>query len=408
MKGLSDAIVASSLRGIVRQRTGPRAKNCNPLLSACNLSIQKVLLRPTILIVDDQPENLTVLGELLEQDYRVRIASSGSRALRAAASSPRPDLILLDVMMPEMDGHEVLRHLHSDPATHDIPVIFVTAMDDARDEEIGFELGAMDYITKPIKPAIVLARVRTQIQLKQAQDTLQAHNIDLGTEVKRRIRDNRIIEDVAMRALASLAETRDNETGNHIRRTQGYVQLLAHNLAQHASYRSTLTIDTIDMLVKAAPLHDIGKVGIPDHILNKPGPLDKDEWKIMQQHTVIGAKSIERAMSGESDHTPLAFLHVAMDIAYWHHEKWDGSGYPDGLRGENIPLSARLMALADVFDALISRRVYKPAFSHDEAKRIIVEQGGSHFDPVLVDIFVERFEEFCNIALRYADEKAGT
>jgi putative two-component system response regulator len=186
------------------------------------------------------------------------------------------------------------------------------------------------------------------------------------------------------------------------------VQLLAHNLAQHASYRSTLTIDTIDMLVKAAPLHDIGKVGIPDHILNKPGPLDKDEWKIMQQHTVIGAKSIERAMSGESDHTPLAFLHVAMDIAYWHHEKWDGSGYPDGLRGENIPLSARLMALADVFDALISRRVYKPAFSHDEAKRIIVEQGGSHFDPVLVDIFVERFEEFCNIALRYADEKAGT
>ncbi len=372
------------------------------------MPVQKALLQPTILIVDDQPENLTVLGELLEHEYLVRIASSGSRALKAAASSPRPDLILLDVMMPEMDGHEVLRRLHADPATHDIPVIFVTAMDDARDEEIGFELGAVDYITKPIKPAIVLARVRTQIQLKHAQDTLQAHNIDLGTEVKRHIRDNRIIEDVAMRALASLAETRDNETGNHIRRTQGYVHLLAHGLVQQAGSQSTLTINAIDMLVKAAPLHDIGKVGIPDHILNKPGPLDKDEWKIMQQHTVIGAKSIERAMIGESDHTPLAFLHVAMDIAYWHHEKWDGSGYPDGLQGKSIPLSARLMALADVFDALISRRVYKPAFSHDEARRIILEDRGRHFDPALVDIFAERFEEFQSIALRYADDTAST
>jgi len=364
--------------------------------------------QPTLLIVDDQPENLTVLGELLERDYLVRIASSGSRALKAAVSLPRPDLILLDVMMPGMDGHEVLRRLHADPATQDIPVIFVTAMDEGRDEERGFELGAVDYITKPIKPAIVLARVRTQIQLKLAQDTLRVHNADLETEVRRRMRDNRIVEDVAMRALASLAETRDNETGNHIRRTQGYVELLARSLASTEKYKAVLNVDTIDLLVKAAPLHDIGKVGIPDHILNKPGPLEPDEWQIMKQHTVIGANSIEHAMLGEADHTPLAFLHVAMDIAYSHHEKWDGSGYPDGIQGEAIPLAARLMALADVFDALISRRVYKPAFSHEEAKRIIQQGRGSHFEPVLVDIFEERFDDFRAIALRYTDDEAKT
>jgi putative two-component system response regulator len=366
------------------------------------------LQKPTLLIVDDQPENLTVLGELLEPEYLIRIASSGSRALKAATSLPRPDLILLDVMMPGMDGHEVLRRLHADPATQDIPVIFVTAMDEGRDEELGFELGAVDYITKPIKPAIVLARVRTQIQLKQAQDSLRVHNADLETEVRRRMRDNRIVEDVAMRALASLAETRDNETGNHIRRTQGYVELLARSLAQYDSYRPRLSADTIDILVKAAPLHDIGKVGIPDHILNKPGPLTPDEWEIMKQHTVIGAKSIEHAMIGEADHTPLAFLHVAMDIADAHHEKWDGSGYPNGTQGDAIPLAARLMALADVFDALISRRVYKPAFSHEEAKRIILEGRGSHFEPILVDIFVERFDDFRAIALRYIDDETKT
>jgi len=233
---------------------------------------------------------------------------------------------------------------------------------------------------------------------------LRTLNSDLEAEVRKRMRENRIVEDVAMRALASLAETRDNETGNHIRRTQGYVSLLAHALAKQPRYMATLSIDTIDLLVKAAPLHDIGKVGIADHILNKPGPLTADEWQTMKQHTVIGARSIEQALIGEADHTPLAFLHVAMEIARSHHEKWDGTGYPDGLQGEAIPISARLMALADVFDALISRRVYKAAFSHEEARRVILEGRGRHFDPILVDIFAARFEDFVAIARRYADE----
>lgn len=221
------------------------------------------------------------------------------------------------------------------------------------------------------------------------------------------MRENQIVQDVAMRALASLAETRDNETGNHIRRTQRYVEVLARTLAEQAGHADVLRSDIIEMLVKAAPLHDIGKVGIPDHILNKPGPLDPAEWRVMQQHCVIGSSSIAHAMIGEEDHTPLAFLHVAMEIAQSHHEKWDGSGYPEGLRGLEIPLSARLMAVADVFDALISRRVYKPPFSHAEAARIITEGRGSHFDPQLVDIFVARFEDFRAIARRYVDEESS-
>jgi putative two-component system response regulator len=363
---------------------------------------------PTVLIVDDQPENLTILGDLLETECLVRVANSGARALRIAASTPHPSLILLDVMMPDMDGYEVLRQLRANPDTRDVPVIFVTAMDSAGDEERGLELGAVDYITKPINPPIVIARVRTQIQLQHALTTLREQNADLEAEVRRRMHDNQVVQDVSMRALASLAEARDNETGNHIRRTQGYVQILARALAAADGDTSLIRSDIIDLLVKAAPLHDIGKVGIPDHILNKPGPLDADEWDLMKTHPAIGANAIEQAIAGEEDHAPLAFLHVAMDIAYSHHEKWDGSGYPDGLSGDTIPLAARLMALADVFDALISRRVYKPPFSHQEAARIISEGKGTHFDPRLVDLFFANFDEICAVARRYSDVEDGS
>jgi putative two-component system response regulator len=358
--------------------------------------------RATILVVDDTPENLTVLGELLTPLYRVRAAVSGAAALRIAASEPRPDLILLDVMMPGMDGYEVLARLREDPATRDTPVIFVTAMDATEDEQHGLDLGAVDYITKPLRTAIVLSRVHTHLELKAARDQLRHHNHFLEAEVARRMGENQIIQDVSIRALANLAETRDPETGNHILRTQGYIEALARQLQSHPRFSGFLTERTIAALVKSAPLHDIGKVGIPDHVLLKPGRLDAEEWGVMQGHARLGSDAIEGA-ERESHHA-VEFLVLAKEIARWHHERWDGSGYPDGLKGDAIPVSARLMALADVFDALINRRVYKEPMSLEQARAIIVEGRGSHFDPDVVDAFVAIFDQFRAIALRYRDD----
>jgi putative two-component system response regulator len=255
--------------------------------------------RPTVLIVDDTPENLTVLGELLQHRYRVRVASTGQRALQVAAGVPRPDLILLDVMMPGMDGYAVIRELRAHPDTRGIPVIFVTAMDGDADEERGLELGAVDYITKPIRPAIVLARVNAQMELKQARDWLQDKNLWLESEIARRMRDNQLMQDVSIRALASLAEARDMETGQHIRRTQSYVEVLVEHLRPHPRFAAFLT-DTMALMVgKAAPLHDIGKVGIPDSILLKPARLSVDEFEIMKTHSAIGGDAIDLAMRSE-------------------------------------------------------------------------------------------------------------
>ncbi len=355
----------------------------------------------TILIVDDIAENLHVLSELLQPQYRVLAATSGEGALRIANSLPKPDLILLDVMMPGMDGYEVLARLRNNPATYDIPVVFLTALVDAGDEERGLQMGASDYIAKPIKPVVVLARVHTQLEAKQARDWLKDQNAVLENEVTRRMTENDHTQQVSIRALAHLAELRDPETGNHILRTQGYVHRLASALQRHPRFTTTLSKHYIDLLARSAPLHDIGKVGIPDHILLKPGSLTLDEWSIMKTHAKLGSDAIEQA---ESDiEVPLAFLSVAKEIARWHHEKWDGSGYPDGLAGDAIPISARLMAIADVFDALISVRVYKPAMSASEARDIIIAGRGKHFDPDLVDAFLADFNDFVAIAKRYSD-----
>lgn len=388
-------------------------------------------LMKTILVVDDTPENLAVLGELLRPNYRVRVAPTGTRALQVAASEPRPDLILLDVMMPEMDGYEVLRRLRATQETGQIPVIFVTAMDSADDEEYGFSLGAVDYITKPIKPAIVLARVRAHLELKEARDWLRDQNVFLEAEVDRRMHENQLIQDVSIRALAGLAETRDTETGNHIRRTQDYVEIVARHLRRHHRFEKHLHPTLIRMIVKSAPLHDIGKVGIPDHILLKPGRLSADEFTIMKTHSRIGADAIDVAMRGElTDQEyatleahfgpgrsameqaldeiadiPLSFLAVAKDIALYHHEKWDGSGYPEGLSGDDIPLAARIMALSDVFDALTSARVYKPPFSFERAVEMIREGSGHHFDPDVVEAFLANLGSFRKISERYADNE---
>lgn len=354
-----------------------------------------------ILIVDDAAENLLVLSELLRPHYKVLASTSGESCLRVARGPYRPDLILLDVMMPGMDGYEVITRLRADPQTCAIPVIFLTALAAVGDEERGLQLGAVDYITKPITPAIVLARVRAQLQAKLATDLLKDQNLRLENEVALRMAENDLTQRVSIRALAHLAEIRDPETGNHILRTQAYVQRLASALAPHPRFRDVLTDRYIDLLGRSAPLHDIGKVGIPDYILLKPGKLTPDEWRIMQTHARLGSDAIERA---EADiEMPLDFLSLAKEIARWHHERWDGSGYPDGLAGDDIPVSARLMALADVFDALITVRAYKPALSFEEAHAILRKGRGCHFDPDIVDAFLADFEIYTAIAQCYCD-----
>ena len=355
----------------------------------------------TILVVDDTPANLSLMTGLLRDDYKVKAAIDGEKALRIAQASPPPDLILLDIMMPGMDGYEVCRRLKADPATRDIPVIFLTAKSGVEDEKMGLDLGAVDYITKPISPPIVMARVRNHLVLKASADFLRDKADYLEHEVGKRTAEVIAIQDVTILAMASLAETRDSDTGNHIRRTQHYVKALALKLREQPRLAALLDDRYILMLFKSAPLHDIGKVGIPDRILLKPGKLTPEEFELMKTHTTLGRDAIHAAERQLG--MPVEFLKLAKEIAYSHQEKWDGSGYPEGLKGEAIPLSARLMALADVYDALISRRVYKEGMPHEQALAIISAGRGQHFDPDMVDAFLAIHEEFYAIAQRYID-----
>jgi putative two-component system response regulator len=359
----------------------------------------------TVLVVDDMPGNLELIGELLRPHYQVKVAASGERALRAARTPPIPDLILLDIMMPLMDGYQVLAALQSDSATKEIPVIFVTAMEDDDDEQRGLESGAVDYVTKPIRPTILQARVRTHVELKRHRDQLRRQK-----ELFRRA--NEIAKDVSLHALATLAEARCEETGAHIVRTREYVEALGRQLLREGRHVEALADGRLALIGRAAPLHDIGKVGIPDHILKKPGKLTREEFAAMKEHSRIGAASIEEAIRRvaqlpDADEAAareaLDLLRIAQQIAGAHHEKWDGSGYPLGLAGDAIPLAARLMALADVYDALTCRRVYKDAMAEDEVRRILYEGRGRHFDPEVVDAFLAVEDEFRTIRQRYAD-----
>ncbi|MEE4263007.1 MAG: response regulator [Desulfobacteraceae bacterium] len=346
-----------------------------------------------VLLVDDNTTNLQLLHETLDGlGYKLLIAKNGKTALTIAHKA-KPSLILLDIMMPEMDGYEVCRRLKADEATRHIPIIFITALADEEDEAKGLSMGAMDYLTKPIKPDLVRARVRNHLELKQYQDHLE--NL-----VKERTRRLALTQAVTIESLATLAEYRDPETGGHIKRTQNYVKALALQLKDHPRYRDELNDETIEMLYLSAPLHDLGKVGVPDHILLKAGKLTDEEFEEMKKHTVYGHDALlitEQKLGTDT------FLRYAREIAHTHQEKWDGSGYPSGSKGEEIPLAGRLMALADVYDALISKRVYKPPFPHEKAVQIIIEGKGRHFDPDLVDAFVELQETFRNIALTFAD-----
>ena len=350
----------------------------------------------TVLIVDDMPENLMVLGGLLrENGYHVKIAKTGSAALRLAHQAPKPSLILLDIMMPMMNGFEVFRELQRSHETLDIPVVFLTAVNETEVEETAFASGIVDFIKKPISPRIILARVRTHLEAHRARRWLARNNQHLESVVQQRRHEIQAIQEVSVRALANLAETRDNKTGDHLWRTQSYVRLLAKSLVTNPRYAATLTENYVENLVRSAPLHDIGKVGIPDHILQKIGPLTPTERAVMQTHTILGYEAIVAAERDVDE--AVTFFSLAKEIIRWHHEQWDGSGYPDALSGEEIPLSARIMAIADVFDALATKRFYKEAVPLDEVKAIITNGRGTQFDPAIVDVLLSHWEVFKTI-----------
>ncbi|HML53746.1 MAG TPA: two-component system response regulator [Solidesulfovibrio magneticus] len=359
----------------------------------------KTLAECLILLVDDTETNLDILVDALGEDYDVAVATDGPSAL-ALAKEHTPDLILLDIMMPGMDGYEVCRRLMADPATADTPVIFLTALTDVADKTRGFAVGGVDYVTKPFEPAEIQARARTHLSLRLARQELARQNEILEEKVRERTRELALTQDAIIEAMAGLAEYRDPETGAHIKRTRNYVRVLAETLRAQPGYAGQFTDEIIDLLYKSAPLHDIGKVGVRDDILLKPGPLTDAEFAVMRRHTVYGRDAIQAAAKNLGDNS---FLRLAQEIAYTHQERWDGSGYPQGLAGEAIPISGRLMAIADVYDALISRRVYKAPFTHAQAVVVIRDGRGSHFDPAMVDAFLDVQETFRQIALKFSE-----
>ncbi|MFT7243922.1 MAG: putative two-component system response regulator [Candidatus Azotimanducaceae bacterium] len=334
----------------------------------------------TILVVDDTPQNIDVLSGVLRKEYKVKAALNGEKALRIAATEPQPAMILLDIMMPEMDGYEVCRQLKENPATARIPVIFITAKSQDEDEQKGLGLGAVDYITKPFSPAIVEARVRTHLAL--ANQTLA-----LESTVHKRTQELNDSRLEIIHRLGRAAEFKDNETGLHVIRMSHYSRLIAEAL----DYGEAWT----NLIFNAAPMHDIGKIGVPDNVLLKPGKLDEREWDIIRKHPEFGAEII-----GDHD-SPI--LKLSKEIALSHHEKWDGSGYPQQLKGTDVPLSGRVIAIADVFDALTTERPYKKAWTVERAVGLIDENSGSHFEPHLVSIFHEVLPEILDIKEQYAE-----
>jgi putative two-component system response regulator len=350
--------------------------------------------RPTILIVDDERFYLDVLIELLSNNYEVLVAKNGQQALKRAESKHSPDLILMDILMPEMDGYEVCRRLKNNSLTRKIPIIFLTAKSEEQDELKGFELGAVDYITKPISPPLLKSRVKTHIALSKQRYALEQLVMERTREIEQ-------TKDSLVFSMGAMAELRDKETSNHLRRTEQFVRLLAEGLSETPGYKNQLDLITIRTMHRAAPMHDIGKVGVPDKILQKQTALNEEERTEMRQHTLYGRQLIEQAES-QIGSTP--FIRTAKEIAYSHHERWDGTGYPQGLSGTNIPLSARLMAVADVYDALASRRYYKEAIEHKAVVEEIKRNSGSHFDPDIVLVFLDRQNQIEQTYQKYRDD----
>lgn len=355
----------------------------------------------TLLLVDDNPNNLNVLSDLLEKKgYEILVALNGEAALERAAFT-RPHLILLDIMMPGLDGFETCERLKKDPGLADIPVIFMTALGDTKSKVKGFSTGAVDYITKPIEPDEVLARVETHLTIQKLQRELREKNamlsdraVHLEAEVRKRTEQlQEAFESIKTASLDTIfrlsmaAEYKDEDTGEHTKRIGHFSAAIAEKLGHDPHF--------VETVLYAAPLHDIGKIGIPDRILLKPGKLDDDEWKIMRSHAEIGSLILA---DSEVD-----YMQMAYTAAKTHHEKWDGSGYPQGLRGEDIPLIGRIVAVVDVFDALMSKRPYKRAFSLEESLNIIKEGRGHHFDPQIVDLFLDNIDDILRIREKFSD-----
>lgn len=331
----------------------------------------------TVLIVDDSTENIDVLNGILSSIYKVKFAKNGKMAL-VVAEKFKPDIILLDIMMPVMDGYEVCSRLKANPITKDIPVIFVSAKDQDFDEAKGFELGALDYITKPVSPVIVKARVATQLKLYDQQ-------LELSRQVKEQTKEIADTRLEIIKKLSIAAEYKDKDTGLHVMRMSKYCYIMAKEYGFSDS--------DAELLLNAAPMHDIGKIGIPDEVLEKPGKLDEAEWEIMKTHSQIGKEIL-------GDHKNV-LLKTAAIVALEHHEKWNGKGYPNGVSGDEISVYARIVAIADVFDALTSDRPYKKAWEVEDAVNLIKEDSGSHFDPKIVEVFIKCLPEIVKVKDEY-------
>jgi putative two-component system response regulator len=357
--------------------------------------------RKKIIFVDDQVSNLMIGRNVLSTDYDVFTVPSAEKMFELIRKV-KPDLILLDVEMPEMNGYEAIEKLKSDPQTEEIPVVFLTAKTDAGSELKGLTLGAIDYIYKPFSPPLLLKRISVHLlvveqkkQLEKHREQLQSYNDDLEVLVVEKTKTIVELQNAVLETVAELVEARDEITGGHIERTQGYLKILLEGLKENGVYCDEIKDWDMDVIIMSAQLHDVGKISVSEDILNKPGKLTPEEFEVIKRHTVIGGKIIEHIQARTSDNKFLAFTKT---MAVSHHEKWDGTGYPYGLKGDEIPLEGRLMSVVDVYDALVSERPYKKSFSHEEAVKIIEAGSGTQFEPVLVDLFMQKQEKFKSTA----------
>ena len=351
------------------------------------------LIKKTIMAVDDNPSNIQIIMNSLRSEYNIRPFTSGRECIEYFSKGQTCDLILLDIEMPEFNGFDTIRVLKSMPQSKKIPVVFLTGVIETQSEVDGLTLGAIDYIYKPVNPVLLKKRIEVHLALEEYSNNLQQL-------VERKTETIEKLSHVTISTIVSVIGIRDQETSGHIHRTSAYVSALAEALRSRGFYTDRLTDESIKQLIRSAPLHDVGKVGIGENILNKPGKLTEEEFAVMKCHSIIGGEAFHEARLLMNE---ASFLDLAEQLARSHHEKWNGTGYPDGLAGEDIPLGARIMAIADVYDALISKRPYKDPMPHEKAVQIIIDGRGSHFDPTIVDAFMTIEQDFDSIAKKFND-----